>query len=100
MPFDDNELGADCGVWGGLGAEGTTSGSKPVAASITHLSMSAFRAERPDPTTVPVSKAYELDEVGERPPLPDGFVDTDRRALQVELPADFNPHHIWAFDRR
>ena len=84
----------------GLGAEGITSGSKPAAASITHLSMSAFRSERPDPATVPVSKTYELDEVGEHPPLPDGFVAPVRRDSHIEVPADFDPHQIWAFDRK
>jgi hypothetical protein len=97
MPFDDNELGADCGVWGGLGVEGITSGSKPAVDSITHLSVSAFRAERPDPATVSVGKSYELDELGERPPLPDGFVAPARRTLQTEVPADFNPNRIWDF---
>jgi hypothetical protein len=95
MPFDDYELGADAGAWGGFGGDGLGSVAKPRVPSITNASRQAFREVRPKPADVPLCEPYDINLLGEHPTLPAGFVATTHQISQEGLPKNFDPHAIW-----
>lgn len=95
MLFDDHELGADAGAWGGLGGDGKSSAPSSNVPRIKPMRLTASWMEQPHPDSVPITEPYDINCLGERPPLPPGFVAPVRKTLNAEVPANFNPYGIW-----
>lgn len=93
MPYDDNELGAEGGVW--ARADNSGSNLSSAKSSITKISLEAFRAERPDPRDVLSIKTYDIGRLGEISLLPEGFVASCDSPRSDTLSPDFNPYQIW-----